>query len=84
MLLTPPSLLAKIPSTHITSEKALPEYEYLKFPCHIQAVERCVKLVTKATGKVCGHENRDGYIRTIFKSRSLMPKFDTKSEFKFI
>lgn len=86
-VLTPPPLLAKMPTTHISSllkGKSLPVYEYLKFPCHTQAVERCVKLVTEAAGKVCGHESRDGYIRTTLKSRSLMPKFDTKSEFTLL
>lgn len=29
----------------ILQNKTLPESEFLNFPCHIQAVERCVKLV---------------------------------------
>lgn len=58
--------------------------EMQKFPCHTQAVERCVKLVTEASNKVCGHEARDGYIRATLKSRSLMPHFSQKSDFKFV
>ncbi|KAI4458007.1 ubiquitin-conjugating enzyme e2 [Holotrichia oblita] len=60
-----------MPTEHIASllkDKALPEINYLKFPSHTQSVERCVKLVTEATEKVCGHENRGGYIRATLKS----------------
>lgn len=45
-----------MPTTHITSllrDKPLLE---LQFPCHTQAIERCVKLVTEAAGKVCEHD----------------------------
>lgn len=83
--LTPPPLLSKMPTEYIDSllkDKILPEFNYLKFPCHTQSVERCVKLVTEAAEKVCGHENRDGYIRATLKSRQLMHKFGSKSEFK--
>ena len=54
------------------------------FPCHNQAVERLVKTVTESASKVYGHESRDGYIRVVHKRRTLMPHFDTKSEFKNI
>lgn len=30
------------------------EIDILRFPCHSQAVERCVKLVTEASAAVCG------------------------------
>lgn len=83
--LTPPPLLSSMTTEYISTllnNKALPEFEYLKFPCHTQSVERCVKLVTEAAGKVCGHENREGFIKTTLRSRFLMPKFDSKSEFK--
>ncbi|GBM31649.1 hypothetical protein AVEN_101273-1 [Araneus ventricosus] len=45
-----------------------PIKEMQKFSCHTQAVERCVKLVTWASNKICGHEARDGYIRETLKS----------------
>ncbi|CAH1100767.1 unnamed protein product [Psylliodes chrysocephalus] len=35
----------------------------IEFPCHTQAVKRCVKLVTEASSKVCGSISRDSYIR---------------------
>ncbi|GBN17975.1 hypothetical protein AVEN_161558-1 [Araneus ventricosus] len=58
--------------------------EIQKFPCHTQAVERCIKLVTEASNKVCGHEARDGYIRATLKFRSVMPNFSKKSDFKYV
>ena len=52
-----------------------------KFPCHTQAVERYIKLVTEASAAVCGAESRDGYIQSRLASRKLMPSFNTKSEY---
>jgi hypothetical protein len=51
-------------------------------PCHTQAVERCVKLVTEAATAVCGAEARDGFIKAKIKSRRRMPFFNTKSDYK--
>lgn len=56
--------------------------EFSKFHCHTQAVERCVKLVTEASITVAGEKARDGLIRTKIQSRSLMPSFDCKAEFR--
>lgn len=53
-----------------------------KLPCHTQATERTVKLVTEASEAVCGYERRDGYIRTKIESRSRMKTFDTKRNYK--
>lgn len=55
--------------------------EYAKFPCHTQAVERCVKLVTEASLAVCDSSSRDGFIRARIESRKSMPSFNTKREF---
>lgn len=56
--------------------------EYLKdMPCHTQAVERSVKLVTEASQRVCGHEARNGFIFNTLYSRRLMPKFESKQDF---
>jgi hypothetical protein len=41
------------------------------FPCHSQAVERYVKIVTEAAGAVCGQERRDGFIESRLKSRQV-------------
>ncbi|KAJ9582304.1 hypothetical protein L9F63_003340 [Diploptera punctata] len=55
---------------------------FKQFPVHTQAVERCVKLVTEASDKVCGAESRDGFIRTTLLSRSPRPNFTNKSVLK--
>lgn len=61
----------------------VPRYSDLfNFPCHSQAVERCVKIVTEASGAVCGTEARDGFIRARIASRVSLPRFETKSQYK--
>lgn len=85
-VLHPPPILRDITDEDIKSiinSETKPIRHIQKFPCHTQAVERCVKLVTEASSKVCGHEARDGYIRTTLESRSIMPMFTHKSEFQF-
>lgn len=75
---------------HITDEEiqeliktgGYPEGDLWKLPCHTQAVERGVKLVTEASSAVCGFTNRDGWIRTTIASRSNMPKFNSKSDYE--
>ena len=56
--------------------------EFPRFPCHTQAVERCVKTVTEASTAVIGQEARDGFIRAMIVARTIMPTFDTKSEYR--
>ncbi|GBN46834.1 hypothetical protein AVEN_228689-1 [Araneus ventricosus] len=68
----------------LINSETTPIREIQKFPCHTQAVERCIKLVTEASNKACGHEARDGYIRATLKSRSIMPNFSKKSDFKCV
>jgi len=51
------------------------------FPCHTQAVERCIKLVTEASGLVCGVVSRDGFIRSHIQSRSEMPHFESTCDY---
>ena len=50
------------------------ETQYFKLPCHTQAVERNIKLVTEASEAVIP-KNRDGFIRNKIKSRSVIKKF---------
>jgi len=38
--------------------------------------------MTEASAKICGPENRDGFIRATLHSRSVMPHFDHKSNYK--
>ena len=53
------------------------------FPCHTQAVERHVKLVTESSAAVCGQQQRDGFIRSRIESRRVMKTFNTKSQYRF-
>jgi hypothetical protein len=55
--------------------------DFPRFPCHTQAVERCVKVVTEASAAVCGQTSRDGFIRSRLESRRIMPIFNTKAEY---
>ncbi|GBM59718.1 hypothetical protein AVEN_40643-1 [Araneus ventricosus] len=83
----PPPMLLDLSEDDIKSlinSDTTPIKEILKFPGHTQAVERCVKLVTEASNKVCAHEARDDYIRATPKSRSVMPNFSKKSDFKCV
>jgi len=51
-----------------------------KYPCHTQAVERYVKVVTDASWSVCGKERREGYFRAKLEFRKKMSKYTTKTE----
>ena len=42
---------------------------YLKLPCHTQAVERSVKIVTEASLYLCDKKLREGLIRAKLASR---------------
>ena len=53
----------------------------ISHPCHNQAVERHIQLVSEVSALVTGFENRDGIIRQRIKSRHLMKRFDTKRQF---
>jgi hypothetical protein len=57
-------------------------HKIARFPCHTQATERCIRLVTEASAAVCGQTARDGFIRARIKSRSMMKTFESKSEFR--
>lgn len=83
--LTPPPLLRRVTDDEIwakiTAGETADEWNFGKFPCHTQAVERCVKLVTEASKKVVGAKSRDGFIRSTLASRAAMPKFSSKCSF---
>ena len=50
-----------------------------QFPCHTQATERHIRLVTEASATVCP-EQRDGFIRCGIESRKKMKTFDNKAQ----
>ncbi|GBN01544.1 hypothetical protein AVEN_109801-1 [Araneus ventricosus] len=83
----PPPMLRDLSEDDIKSlinPDTTPIKEIQKFPCHTQAVERCIKLVREASNQVCGREARDGYIRATLQSRSVMSNFSKKSDFKCV
>ena len=83
--LSSPPLLRRVTNEKIHSfvqSGDIPDWDVKKCPFHSQAVERCVKLVTEASLKVCDSQSRDGFIRTTLKSRSMIPDFTTKSQYK--
>lgn len=47
-------------------------FEVPHYPCHTQAVERCVKLVTEVSLSVISSKTRNGFIKTRLESRKLM------------
>ena len=82
---TEPPLLAAVSEQDIEMFVAcgeVPVIDFPKYPCHTQAVERCVKLVTEASSAVCGVKARDGFIRVRLESRKIMPYFNTKSQYR--
>jgi hypothetical protein len=80
--ITPPPVLSQVSSEELMSlHENANSWDFSQFPCHTQAVERTVKLVTDASARVCGHDNRDGYVRSTLLSRKIMPNFHQKSHF---
>lgn len=63
--LTDQEIWLKVKSSGIACEWYFNEVSY-----HAKAVERCVKVFTEASQKMVGFISRDGFIRTIFVSRS--------------
>ena len=51
------------------------------YPCHTQAVERAVRLVTEASASVIGKDARDGFIRQRIQSRKELKMHATKKDF---
>ena len=62
--------------------KCAPPIVMDKFPCHTQAVERMVKLVTEASSTVVGANVHDGFIRSTLESRKRLPSFETKADYE--
>ena len=54
-----------------------------RVPCHTQAVERGVKLVTVASQLVCGENARNGLIKNRIGSRQQMASFNNKKDYVF-
>ena len=61
--------------------RMLPWGLFPKLPCHKQAVERAVKLVTESSACAVDSSERDGCIIAKLQSRKNMPQFNTKKDF---
>lgn len=84
-VLTEPSLTQHITDEElhgILTEDSIELPLLFELPCHTQAVERCVKVVSEASLSVCGPTARDGFIRTRLLDRNIMPIFETKRDYK--
>ena len=53
----------------------------LQHPCHNQAVERHIKVVTEASAAVSTFERKDGVIRQKLKSQKLIKKLNNKCDY---
>lgn len=85
LVLTEPPLLRNLETDDlkkIVVEGNIEKFDFPKFPCHTQSVERCVKLTTEAAGSVAGQVAREGYIACKQNYRQIMPKFNSKKDFK--
>lgn len=76
------------PLTQTLSNATLREFlkeptvkHFAKFPCHTQAVERAVKMVTEASSSVCSAARRDGLIHSKLSSRSRNPSYTSKKTY---
>jgi len=79
-----PPLLKNIPSEDIQKkirDKTMPGLTNSGIPWHSQVVERMIKLMTEASSKVCGENEREGFITVTLESRKNLAKFDTKNQF---
>src|ERR1043165_8098530 len=67
--ITEPPLTTDILEEHVKLFVTSGEPPKANLPCHTQAVERCVKLVTKSPAAVCGAKSRVVFIRSRLESR---------------
>lgn len=64
-----------------TGEEKQFDVNLQKNPCHSQAVERCVKVVTEASKHVSNESLLEGYIIAKLCNRAEMPSFLSKHQF---
>jgi hypothetical protein len=76
-----PSLWTPKYATGWTHEMTPAAVIFPEFPCHTQAVQWHMKLVTEVAKVVCGQKSRDGFIRARVSSRQLIPTFESKCDF---
>ena len=59
----------------------VPLFYFPDYPCHSQAVDRHVKIVSEASIRVVDQLSCDGHIFNILLARDLLPNFNSKKDF---
>lgn len=81
-VVTSPPILDKVSNDELKEFITIKETPDIPlYPCHTQAVERYIKLMTEASVSVVGPEKRDGFVRATMKSRETLKTFDSKKDF---
>merc|ERR1712121_276867 len=78
--ITEPPLTLSMMDAELIAFKTTP-FDVPHYPCHTQAVERGVRLVSEASSQVIGQKARDGFIRQRIHARKELKKFATKKDF---
>lgn len=78
--ITEPPLTLSMTDAELIAFKTTP-FDVPHYPCHTQAVERGVRLVSEASSQVIGQKARDGFIRQRIHARKELKKFATKKDF---
>ena len=79
-MLTEPPLTLDLNEAELLAIKETP-FEVPNYPCHTQAVERGVKLVSEASAAAIGQEAREGFICQRIKERKVLNKFESKKDY---
>lgn len=83
-IISEPPIIAHVSDLELKNliqDPVTPAVEFPLFPCHTQAVERGVKLVSEASGLVCGFNSRNGLILSKLESQKKIKVFDTKHQY---
>lgn len=82
--ITWPPILNRVPREELDilrKSLEIQSFRLLKFPCHNQAFERCIKLVSKASLAAVLVEVMNICKWAKIKSRKVMPSFDNKHQY---
>ena len=79
-MITEPPLTQSLTTDEMLALKVSP-FDVPNYPCHTQAVERAIRLVTEASSSVISQAARDGVIRQKIKARKNLKTHATKKDF---
>ena len=74
-----PLLTCSMSKNELLNLKLAP-MEVVNFPAHGQAIELCVRKVTRASASVFGQESRDGFIKATLAHRNILPVNHSKKD----